>query len=225
VSRDAWIVQALLTELEVVAPAPKLVGRERPRRPYTRARIMPTGSHAYRAVDVASGDTIEGTVCGTCAIPLRTRPVGSATRSSTPDYRVRPHQSEAGVPRKRPCRGRCQCSCSDAYVGLCETNAWELVRNEGHVARRRLLTTTHGDEIIVCGGGQRRAGTWRWSGGICRVRANSRTGATRATESLSGRTMSTGSASRRSGAAGFRSLSSSCRDRRIGNGDHRSIRR
>jgi Ribbon-helix-helix protein, copG family len=62
VSRDAWIVQALLTELEVVAPAPKLVGRERPRRPYTRARIMPTGSHAYRAVDVASGDTIEGTV-------------------------------------------------------------------------------------------------------------------------------------------------------------------
>jgi Ribbon-helix-helix protein, copG family len=62
VSRDAWIVQALLTELEVVAPTPKSVGRERPNRPYTRARIMPTGSHAFRAVDVASGDTIEGTV-------------------------------------------------------------------------------------------------------------------------------------------------------------------
>jgi hypothetical protein len=62
VSRDAWIVQALLTELEGVAPAPKSVGRQRPSRAHTRARIMPTGSHAYRAVDVATGDTIEGTV-------------------------------------------------------------------------------------------------------------------------------------------------------------------
>ena len=62
VSRDAWIVQTLLTELEGVAPAPKSVGRERPSRPDTRARIMPTGSHAYRAVAVATGDTIEGTV-------------------------------------------------------------------------------------------------------------------------------------------------------------------
>jgi hypothetical protein len=62
VSRDAWIVQTLLTELEGVAPAPKSVGRERPSRPDRRARIMPTGSYAYRAVDVATGDTIEGTV-------------------------------------------------------------------------------------------------------------------------------------------------------------------
>jgi hypothetical protein len=62
VSRDAWIVQALLTELEGVAPAPKSVGRTRPIRPSTRARIMPTGSYAFRAVDVATGDTIEGTV-------------------------------------------------------------------------------------------------------------------------------------------------------------------
>jgi hypothetical protein len=62
VSRDAWIVQALLTELEGVAPAPKAVGRKRPSRPNPRARIMPTGSYAFRAVDVVTGDTIEGTV-------------------------------------------------------------------------------------------------------------------------------------------------------------------
>jgi hypothetical protein len=62
VSRNAWIVQALLTELGGAAPAPKSVGRERPSRPDPRARIMPTGSYAFRAVDVATGDTIEGTV-------------------------------------------------------------------------------------------------------------------------------------------------------------------
>ena len=61
-SRNAWIVQALLTELEGVAPAPTSVGRKRPSLPDPRARIMPTGSYAYRAVDVATGDTIDGTV-------------------------------------------------------------------------------------------------------------------------------------------------------------------
>jgi hypothetical protein len=61
-SRNAWIIQTLLTELEGVAPAPKTAGRKRPSRPDPRARIMPTGSYAYRAVDVATGDTIEGTV-------------------------------------------------------------------------------------------------------------------------------------------------------------------
>jgi HicB family len=61
VSRNAWIVQTLLTRLERVAPASRRVVK-RPSPPRTRARIMPTGSYAFRAVDVATGDTIEGTV-------------------------------------------------------------------------------------------------------------------------------------------------------------------
>jgi hypothetical protein len=61
VSRNAWIVQTLLTELEGVAPAP---GKPATKRTETgrRARIEAMGTYGYRAVDADSGETVEGTV-------------------------------------------------------------------------------------------------------------------------------------------------------------------
>ena len=81
-SRNAWIVQTLVTELEGVAPAPVRRAKAEARGPVARvvpaavglpppnvedppvrqARIEATGSYGYRAVDADTGDTIEGTV-------------------------------------------------------------------------------------------------------------------------------------------------------------------